>query len=128
MSFEQEVQLSLIVLLTGLVIVFVMLVFLTYIIKGYGAIVGAIEAKIQGKNTVQAAPSPVAFVPAEKPKAAVAPAVQAGISEEVVAAISAAVYTMYGTSASTITSIRRTAQSNRSAWGMAGLLENTRPF
>jgi len=126
MSFEQKVQLSLIVMLTGLVIVFVMLVFLTYIIKGYGSIVRGIEEKTQNKNAVQSAPK--TFAPAEKSAQVAVPTVQGGIPDEVVAAISAAVYTMYGTSVSTITSIRRATRPNRSEWGMAGLLENTRPF
>lgn len=128
MSFEQKVQLSLIVMLTGLVIVFVMLVFLTYIIKGYGSIVRGIEEKTQNKNAVQSAPASKTFASAEKSAQVAAPTVQGGIPDEVVAAISAAVYTMYGTSVSTITSIRRATRPNRSEWGMAGLLENTRPF
>jgi len=121
MSFEQKVQIALTVLLTGIVIVFVMLIFLTYVIKGYGAIVSSIEAKISPKKTAPAVPSPVSF-------ASAASAIQEGIPDEVVAAISAAVYMMYGASGSTVTSIHRAAQSNRSAWGMAGMMENTRPF
>ena len=129
MSLEEKAQLSLIILLTGLVVVFAMLVFLTFIIKGYGAIVRSIEAKIKGKDTAKAAPAaPMAFVPAEMPSEVAAPVVEGGVPDEVVAAISAAVYTMYGTSVSTVKSIRRAAKSTCSAWGMAGLFENTRPF
>lgn len=130
MNLEQQVQLSLTVLLTGLVIVFTMLVFLTYLIKGYSAAVRKFMAKNIDKNerqTIAPAPAPVAIARLDKPSAA--PAVEAGISEEVVAAISAAVYTMYGTSGAAVTNIRRSAQPpTRSAWAMAGLLENTRPF
>ena len=128
MSFEQKVQIALTVLLTGLVVVFVMLIFLTYIIKGYGAIVSSIEGKIGGNKKAQASPAPINSASAKNSAALAAPAVQAGISDEVVAAISAAVYMMYGTSTSTVIGIHRAAQSNRSAWGMAGMLENTRPF
>ncbi len=128
MSLEQKVQLSVIVTLTGLVVVFVMLIFLTNVIKGYGAIVRGIQGKTLIKNAVQVAPSAKTFTPAEKSAPVASPAIQEGISEEVVAAISAAVYTMYGTSVNTITSIRRAARPNRSEWGMAGLLRNTRPF
>ena len=128
MSLEQKVQLSVIVTLTGLVVVFVMLIFLTNVIKGYGAIVRGIQGKTPIKNAVQAASSAKTFTPAEKSAPVASPAIQEGISEELVAAISAAVYTMYGTSVNTITSIRRATRPNRSEWGMAGLLRNTRPF
>lgn len=128
MSLEQKVQISLIVTLTGLVIVFAMLIFLTFIIKGYGAAVRKIVQKMQGTSAVQVTPAAKTFVSTKKPTSTIASAIQGDIPEEVVAAISAAVYTMYGTSATTIKSIRRAVRTNRSEWGMAGLLENTRPF
>lgn len=118
MSFEQQVQLSLTVLLTGFAIVFIMLIALTIIIKGYGSVINRIQNKLDGKPDS----------PAQAVTRGTVPAVQEGIPAEVVAAISAAVYMMYGTSAGQIKSIRRAAQPNRSAWRMAGLLENTRPF
>ncbi len=55
------------------------------------------------------------------------PAVASGIPGEVIAAISAAVYCMFGEGAR-VMSVRRQQRSGRSAWSMAGLLENTRPF
>ena len=55
------------------------------------------------------------------------PAVTAGIPGEVIAAISAAVYCMFGEGAK-VMSVRRQQRTGRSAWSMAGLLENTRPF
>nr|WP_319488461.1 OadG family protein [uncultured Caproiciproducens sp.] len=125
MSLEQKIQLSIIILLTGIVIVFSMLIFLTFVIKGYGAVVKKLQSNHEDhKDSVQpvVSPSPSALIPVS------VQSVQTGISEETVAAISAAVYTLYGTSAGKVTSIRRAAQPNRSAWGMAGLLENTRPF
>ena len=131
MNFEQQVQLSLTVLLTGLVIVFVMLVVLTYIIKGYGVVVRKIETKMESKQVGIPSVHPSMTASASiAPKVAIASAsvAEAGISAEVVAAISAAVYMMYGTSAGPVASIRRAAQPNRSAWRMAGILENTRPF
>ena len=54
-------------------------------------------------------------------------AVGSGIPGEVIAAISAAVYCMFGEGAK-VMSVRRQQRSGRSAWSMAGLLENTRPF
>lgn len=118
MSFEQQVQLSLTVLLTGLAIVFIVLIALAFIIKRYGSAVSKLQDQLGGKPN-----SPVSAV-----SRGAVPAVQEGIPEEVVAAISAAVYMMYGTSSTQIKSIRRAAQQNRSAWRMAGLLENTQPF
>lgn len=117
MSFDQKVQLSLTALLIGLVIVFVMLIFVMNRIKSFGA----------AKDTQKSASAgPVLAAGNGQHKAA--PIAEAGIPEEVVAAISAAVYMMYGTSGAAVTSIRRSAQPARSAWAMAGLLENTRPF
>lgn len=48
------------------------------------------------------------------------------IPEEVIAAISAAVYTLYGNVS--IKSIHHAERPAHSAWAMAGLLDNTRPF
>ena len=139
MSIDQKVQLSLIVLLTGLVIVFAMLIFLTFIIKGYSATIRSIMSKNNSKKAdtaIDTKPekedvkvnesSDVSYeVPSEQSTNLV---IEEGIPEEVVAAISAAVYTMYGTSTNKVTHIRRSVQSNRSAWGMAGLLDSTRPI
>ena len=68
-----------------------------------------------------------AAAPAAK-KAAAAPA--GGIPGEVVAAISAAVAEVMGTGSFKISSIRKssTKTAGRSAWGMAGVLDSTRPF
>ena len=45
MPSAENMNLSLIVLLTGLVVVFAALIFLTFIIKGYGALVSSMTAK-----------------------------------------------------------------------------------
>ena len=55
------------------------------------------------------------------------PAVSNDIPGEVIAAISAAVYCMFGEGAR-VMSVRRQQRTGRSAWSIAGLLENTRPF
>lgn len=63
--------------------------------------------------------------------AAAAPAVEAGIPGEVLAAISAAVSVICGDGA-VVRGVRRVskraANSGRTAWSMAGLLDNTRAF
>lgn len=55
-----------------------------------------------------------------------APAAQAGIPGEIVAAIAAAVACLEP--GAVVTSVRRAPQGGVSAWKLAGLLENTRPF
>lgn len=65
-----------------------------------------------------------------QPAAAPVAATQAGIPDDVVAAIAGAVAVVCGDSA-VITGIqpsRRGQADGRSAWSMAGLLENTCPF
>lgn len=127
MIFEQQVQLSITVLLICLVVVFIMLAFLNNRIKKYGEVVENILPKNGEQGTGLAVSAPVKATNTGSPRAA--NLAESGIPEEVVAVISAAVYMMYGTSGASIASIRRAAQpSIRSAWAMAGLLENTRPF
>ena len=118
MSFEQGVQISLTVLITGLVVVFVVLIFLTLVIKGYGSILHSLQSHMDGGRTEKAP------VPAAPPTAAPA----AEISPEIVAAISAAVFCVLPQG--TVTSVRRVPSPvrARSPWGLAGVLEGTRPF
>ena len=134
MDLQQKTQISLTVLLTGLVVVFLMLIALTLIIKGYGSAVSSISTKLKAKRlkqasdvTVRKADMPEA--PQQTEKSQPAEMVEQGISGEVVAAISAAVYcTIPG---GRIKSLRRAPNQNttgRSAWNMAGRFNNTRPF
>ena len=133
----ENMDLALIVLLTGLVVVFAALIVLTFVIKGYGMIITSItsaskkkkaEAQATKKAAQEATAKPAAPVakPAA-PTAPAAPAVQEGIPGEVIAAIAAAVDYTYGAGTHTIRAVRRVPQ-NRSAWGSAGLAESTRPF
>lgn len=117
------------VVLTGFVVVFAMLILLIFIIKIYSAIVQ--KAQSAGSNSKKGKKDEK---PAEKPAAVPAPVVTAsaatdGISDEVVAVISAAVATMYGSSEKArIKSIKKSSDGGRSAWAKAGVLDNTRPF
>ena len=73
---------------------------------------------------------PSVSAPASVPVVSASPvqSVQDGITDEVVAVISAAVATMYGSSGKAkIKSIKK-SNSGRSAWANAGILDNTRPF
>lgn len=115
------------VVLTGFVVVFAVLILLIFIIKIYGGIVtkaqqtGNKKKKVVEKQEVKSVPSsPVTVAPAS--------VAQDGVSEEVVAVISAAVATMYGSpEKARIKSIKKSS-GGRSAWANAGLLDNTRPF
>ena len=119
------------VVLTGFVVVFAMLILLIFIIKIYSAIVQ--KAQSAGSNSKKGKKNKDEK-PAEKPAAAPSPVVTAsaatdGISDEVVAVISAAVATMYGSSEKArIKSIKKSSDGGRSAWAKAGVLDNTRPF
>ena len=132
MPSAENLNMSVIVLLTGLVVVFAALIVLTFIIKGYGAAVTAVlngkKKNVAEKAAAKPAPAPKA-APAVKaaPAAPSAPAVSDGIPGEVIAAIAAAVDYTFGSGTHVVRSVRRVPQ-NRSAWGSAGLVENTRPF
>lgn len=121
------------VILTGFVVVFAVLLLLILIIKIYSAIVGKAQnvssKRAEKKVKVKEGELKLSNTPARPlPAASPAPAVEDGISEEVVAVISAAVYTMYGSSGKArIKSIKK-SDGKRPAWANAGILENTRPF
>ena len=130
MDLQQELQISLTVLITGLVVVFLMLVFLTMIIKGYGNAVHTLQSRYnhqKGDTLPLPEPKPVSAVePA--PREPQLSAVGESMPDEVLAVIAAAAASMIP--GGTVTSIRRAAASDfdRSSWRMAGMLENTRPF
>lgn len=119
-------NLALIILVTGLVVVFVALIALIVVIKAYGSLVSSMTGKKQ-ETKKETKPIPVPIPVPAVPAAPAAPAVQEGIPGEVVAAIAAAVDYLYGSGTHVVRSVRRVPQ-NRSSWGAAGLIENTRPF
>lgn len=123
----ENMDLALIVLLTGMVVVFAALIVLTYVIKGYGMIITSITSGSKKKKAEAQAAKKAVEKAAAKPAAPAAPAVQEGIPGEVIAAIAAAVDYTYSAGTHTIRAVRRVPQ-NRSAWGSAGLAESTRPF
>ena len=59
-----------------------------------------------------------------------APRIQQGVSEEIVAAISAAVYMMEGENAviTSIKPLRKNPINTRNPWAMAAIVQNTKPF
>lgn len=117
------------VTLSGLLIVFCMLVLLVLLIAGFGMIMVKLTGKPKAVKTEK-------VVKAEKPKKA--PVVEkvskpvsavAADDDDVIAAISAAVMMMYeGTGVKPVIRSIRPAVSQRSAWKMAGIANNTRSF
>lgn len=115
------------VVLTGFVVVFAVLVLLIVIIKIYSSIVTMAQQKGNKKTKVAEKPkeSPAPTAPVTTAPATVA---DDGVNEEIIAVISAAVATMYGSpEKARIKSIKKSS-GGRSAWANAGLLDNTRPF
>ena len=115
---------DLIVTITGIVLVFMILVLLMAIITLEGKIFDSMNAK---KAAAKAAPKAAAkpAVPA-KPAAAAAPAapqVEAGIPGDVVAAIMAAITAM-GNGKYVLKAVRR----GNNNWGKAGVNDTTAPF
>lgn len=123
------------VVITGLLLVFLILVLLTFIITLQGKFFDALEAK-KKQAKVQPAPPPAPSRPSAPvgggnvSAAAVLPA-PGSVAPEIVAVIAAAVASLEPGSF-TIRSIKpvsRTAQaSGRKAWGQAGVQSNTAPF
>ena len=111
-----------VITITGIVLVFAILVLLMAIIT--------LEGKIfDGMNAKKAAAKAAAKAPAAKPAAPVqqaaapAPVVEEGIPGDVVAAIMAAIHAM-GNGKYTLKAVRRAANG----WGKAGVNDTTAPF
>ena len=108
---------------TGMVVVFAALIVLIIILWAFGKIMENISKSRENKKEEPQSPS-------ASPKL-VEVVSDDGLSDEVVAAITGAVSVILGEEgnhgAFVIKSIKRTRQAS-SAWGTAGILENTRPF
>ena len=116
------------VILTGFVVVFTVLLLLILIIKIYSAIIQSVQnsntknkKKIKEEKTVEVVPDTVV-------SACDTSADDEAVSEEVIAVISAAVASMYGTSSKIRIKNIKKSGTTRPAWANAGVLENTRPF
>ncbi len=119
---------SLAVVITGLVVVFAVLVILVLLCSIMGSVFKSMNSK---KDSKPEAPKPEKKAEISRtaaPMKAAAPVVEAGIPGEVVAAISAAVSCMMGSNqAFAVRKISR-AKGGRPAWNAAGIAENTHPF
>ena len=113
---------------TSIVLVFSLLVVLCLIIMLLGKFFDWVQKKANAAALDELnAPAPPA--PAAPPAAKPAPAVEAGIPGEVVAAIAAAVCCLEdGAAIQSVRRLPRASAPRRDAWGQAGLAQNTRPF
>ncbi len=121
-----------VVIVTGLSLVFGILVLLYLVLLAQGKIFSSMDAKkkAQGQEAKQQAAPPAPVVQAAAP----APAVQNGIPPEVVAAIAAAVaqvgegkYTLQSIQPASLASAQGQAD-RRGRWGFAGVITSTEPF
>lgn len=113
-------------ILTGLVVVFAVLILLTFIFYLFGKVAHRPSKASDGAGSPAPAPETATVsVPKAVPPA---PMVEDGISDEVVAVIAAAVAAMSeGGRQYTLRSVSR-VRGQRPVWAAAGLAENTRPF
>ena len=126
----ENLKLGFIILLTGIVVVFAVLILLIGIIKMYSTIVYNAQNKGNKKDKkvkdlptaeVEAAPAVVQRTePVEEED-------DTSIPGEIVAAIAAAVEVIFGQGTVKIKSVRKSSK-RRSAWKSAGIAENTRSF
>ncbi len=120
------------VIIAGLGIVLCTLALLVLVFKGFGALISKSQNKSK-KAEKGAQPAPTAT----KKAAPTVTAAKDGVSEEIVAAISAAVYAMDGNNA-VVTSVTPIATApvikranpikNRNPWAQAAVSANTKPF
>lgn len=108
-------SLALTILLTGLVMVFAVLVLLIFLIEGYGTIIYNVQNKINEKNKKK--------FPAEITKG------EHKIPDEIVAVISAAVSSVYSKDEAQyeIKNVKR-MRKQVSRWSTVGILDETSPF
>ena len=115
------------VILSGLTIVFVVLILLTLIVALFGKLLGGAGNK-EKPTQMKEEPAPTA---APAPKATVQPVVEDGISDETVAVISASIAAMLGGNA-VVRGVKcahgNRGKGRRTPWGMAGMQQNTSPF
>ncbi len=120
-----------VVILTGLSLVFGILIILYLILLAQGKVFSSIDAR---KKAPKAEEKPQKAAPAPAPVAAPLPVVQEGIPPEVVAAIAAAVaqveegkYTLQSIQAAPAAH-SQTPADRRGRWGFAGVISSTEPF
>ena len=114
---------------TGILIVFAMLVLLVIILMIFGGVMNAFNHKEKAPKAPKVKVEKKKIE--KKPAPASAPSAVVADDDEIIAVIAAAVNAMYEGSGKkpVIRAIRQSKQNSaRSAWGFAGVFENTRAF
>ena len=112
-----------VVTITGIVLVFAILVLLMLIIMLEGKIFDSMNAKKKAAKEAAKAPAVQPAAPVQQAAAAPAPQVEEGIPGDVIAAIMAAIHAM-GNGKYTLKAVRR----SKNGWGNAGVNDTTAPF
>lgn len=126
---DAKLQQALTLLAAGFIIVFMVLIMLIIIITVYGKLIQ--KAQKTSQNRKERKKKIVAVEPSAPPASAgEAKVFSTGADEipgEIIAVIAAAVDAVYGDKPHRVRSVRRSGNS-RTAWGSAGVWQNTRPF
>ena len=112
-----------VVTITGIVLVFLILILLMAIITLEGKIFDSMIAKKKAAKEAAKAPAVQPAAPVQQAAAAPAPQVEEGIPGDVIAAIMAAIHAM-GNGKYTLKAVRR----SKNGWGNAGVNDTTAPF
>ena len=112
-----------VVTITGIVLVFLILILLMAIITLEGKIFDSMNAKKKAAKEAAKAPAAQPAAPVQQAAAAPAPQVEEGIPGDVIAAIMAAIHAM-GNGKYTLKAVRR----SKNGWGNAGVNDTTAPF
>ena len=112
-----------VVTITGIVLVFLILILLMTIITLEGKIFDSMNAKKKAAKEAAKAPAAQPAAPVQQAAAAPAPQVEEGIPGDVIAAIMAAIHAM-GNGKYTLKAVRR----GKNGWGKAGVNDTTAPF
>lgn len=134
------------VVLAGVGIVLGVLIVLIFVFSGFGKLVSSMEASAKkraakkaakkavkeaekaAENAQTAAPVVKAAPPVAQAPVAPAPVVEAGISGEVIAAITAAIAAQEGNNQFVIRSVKKKDVGSRNPWARAAVMDNTRAF
>ena len=121
----EGMNLALTVLLSGLIVVYFSLVALIFIIKGSGKVIGKFEKSLNNIKKTNNYDTNIETAPAEY----IENDADDFIPKEIIAAISASIYSIYGCNQK-IHSVKRIkhSSSNRPIWSSVGIINNTRPF
>ena len=112
-----------VVTITGIVLVFLILILLMAIITLEGKIFDSMNAKKKAAKEAAKAPAAQPAAHVQQAAAAPAPQVEEGIPGDVIAAIMAAIHAM-GNGKYTLKAVRR----SKNGWGNAGVNDTTAPF